>query len=229
MINLLTSPDYINQKIVQFIESRLATAAMLQHSYEYAASFEDFLKVISSTNTLDELASIRSSIVNDIMQATTQQNIQRSKGLDPDLEQSTFTKSEIAAAVKLKRYIQQLSYAKAQCEKNLMKLGWKGGFANDLVRKIVSLINTNNWFNQFLCRICQWWIYCQRLSVDDTSHYFWNHCRPVVLLDSISLLKSLNIPINRHIINWGLRFFTRIFERHLHPLKLTRYEGSVTD
>lgn len=133
MINLLTSPDYINQKIVQFIESRLATAAMLQHTYEYAASFEDFLKVIASTNTIDELASIRSSIVNDIMQATTQQNIQRSKGLDPDLEQSTFTKSEIAAAIKLKRYIQQLSYAKAQCEKNLMKLGWKGGFANELV------------------------------------------------------------------------------------------------
>lgn len=136
MINLLTSPDYINQKIVQFIESRLATAAMLQHSYEYAASFEDFLKVIASTNTIDELASIRSSIVNDIMQATTQQNIQRSKGLDPDSEQSTITKSELAAAIKLKRYIQQLSFAKAQCEKNLMKLGWKGSFANDLVRHL---------------------------------------------------------------------------------------------
>lgn len=133
MINLLTSPDYINQKIVQFIESRLATAAMLQHSYEYAASFEDFLKVIASTNTIDELTSIRLSIVNDIMQATTQQNIQRSKGLDPDLEQSTFTKSELAAALKLKRYIQQLTFAKAQCEKNLMKLGWKGSFANELV------------------------------------------------------------------------------------------------
>ncbi|XP_037027852.1 sorting nexin-25 isoform X2 [Bradysia coprophila] len=153
MINLLTSPDYINQKIVQFIESRLATAAMLQHSYEYAASFEDFLKVIASTNTIDELASIRSSIVNDIMQATTQQNIQRSKGLDPDSEQSTFTKSEIAAAVKLKRYIQQLSYAKAQCEKNLMKLGWKGGFANDLNLSMVDILSTvvgRRYFTLFL-------------------------------------------------------------------------------
>lgn len=133
MIDLLTSPDYINQKIVQFIESRLATAAMLQHSYEYAASFEDFLKVIASTHTIEELTSIRSSIVNDMMLATTQQNIQRSKGLDPDLEQSMMTKSELAAAIKLKRYIQQLSFAKAQCEKYLMKLGWTGSFANDLV------------------------------------------------------------------------------------------------
>ncbi len=143
MINLLTSPDYINQKIVQFIESRLATAAMLQHSYEYAASFEDFLKVIASTNTVDELVSIRSSIVNDIMQATTQQNIQRSKGMDPDSEQSTFTKSELAAAIKLKRYIQQLSFAKAQCEKNLMQLGWKGSFANDLVSYSTSAFLTS--------------------------------------------------------------------------------------
>ncbi|KAJ6637054.1 Sorting nexin-25 [Pseudolycoriella hygida] len=153
MINLVTSPDYINQKIIQFIESRLATAAMLQHTYEYAASFEDFLKVISSTNTVEELSSIRSSIVNDIVQATTQQNIQRSKGLDPDADQSTFTKSEIAAAVKLKRYIQQLTFAKAQCEKNLLKLGWKGNFANDLNLSLIDILSTvsgRRYFTLFL-------------------------------------------------------------------------------
>lgn len=132
MIKFLTSPDYINQKIVQFIESRIATATLLHHSYEYAASFEDFVKLIASTNTIDELVSIRKSIVNDIMQATTQQNM-RPKGLDLDSEQSSLTKSEQAAAIKLKRYIQQLSFAKSQCEKSLLKLGWKGSFTNDLV------------------------------------------------------------------------------------------------
>lgn len=46
MIKMLTSPDYINQKVVQNIESRLAAAAIKKRSYEYAATFEDFLKII---------------------------------------------------------------------------------------------------------------------------------------------------------------------------------------
>lgn len=77
---MITSPDYINQKIVQYIETRLAAAAISKRSYEYAASFEDFLKVINNTTCLDELLTIRTSIVNDIMQATTMQNLQRAKG-----------------------------------------------------------------------------------------------------------------------------------------------------
>lgn len=37
------------------------------------------------------------------------------------------------AAVRLKRYIQQLTFAKGQCEKNLSKFGWNGNYSNDLV------------------------------------------------------------------------------------------------
>lgn len=140
---MLTSPDYINQKIVQCIESRLAAAAICKRSYEYAASFEDFLKVINHSNSMDELLSIRTSIVNDIMQATTMQNLQRAKGLDPDTEDgSNLTKSEMSAAVKLKRYIQQLSFAKTQCEKILGKLGWEGNFSNDLNLSIMDILST---------------------------------------------------------------------------------------
>lgn len=133
-IKLLTSPDYINQKLVQYIETRLAVAAISKRSYEYAASFEDFLKMINATTNLDELLSIRTSIVNDIMQATTMQTLQRAKGLDLDSDDSSgLSKSEIAASRKLKHYIQQLSFAKAQCEKNLTRLGWEGSCSNDLV------------------------------------------------------------------------------------------------
>lgn len=132
MINLITSADYINQKIVQFIETRLAAAALNKRSYEYAASFEDFLKIINNSS-IDELVLIRTTIVNDIIQASTMQNMQQAKGLDLDEEQSSFSKSEIAAAAKLKRYIQQLTFAKLQCEKNLTKLGWTGHFSNDSV------------------------------------------------------------------------------------------------
>lgn len=133
IIGLITSPDYINQKIVHYIETRLAAAAINKRSYEYAASFEEFLKIINSTQSSDELVLIRTTIINDIMQATTMQNLQQAKGLDPDSEQSSHSKSELTAATKLKRYIQQLSYAKAQCEKNLGRLGWSGNFSNVLV------------------------------------------------------------------------------------------------
>lgn len=142
IIALITSPDYINQKIVHFIETRLAAEAINKRSYEYAASFEDFIKIICASHSIDELVLIRTSIVNDIMQATAQQNVQTAtKIVDGDGEMgtgaaATLSKSDLAAANKLKRYIQQLSFAKLQCEKNLARLGWTGNFPNEWVSTI---------------------------------------------------------------------------------------------
>ena len=130
---MITSPDYINQKIVQYIENRLATEAINKKSFEYDTSFEDYLKIINNRKTIDELLLIRTSIINDIMQGTTIQNLQRAKGLDLENEQGTLSKSELGAVMKLKRFIQQLTFAKAQCEKGLTKLGWTGSCTNDLV------------------------------------------------------------------------------------------------
>uniref|UniRef100_A0A1B0CG91 Sorting nexin-25 n=2 Tax=Lutzomyia longipalpis TaxID=7200 RepID=A0A1B0CG91_LUTLO len=128
LIKMLTSPDYLNQKIVQYMESRLAAAAISKRSYEYAASFEDFLKIINNSQSVDELLMMRSSIVNDIMQATTMQNLRRAKGLDPDGDE---------------RYIQQLSLARAQTEKNLNKLGWDGNFnTGDLNLSMLDIMST---------------------------------------------------------------------------------------
>lgn len=67
------------------------------------------------------------------MQATTLQNLNRAKGVDPDVEKGTsnpsnINKSEINAAKKLKRYINQLTFAKKECEKRLTSLGWDLGF-----------------------------------------------------------------------------------------------------
>lgn len=68
------------------------------------------------------------------MQATTLQNLNRAKGVDPDnIEKgasnpSNINKSEINAAKKLKRYINQLTFAKKECEKRLASLGWDLGF-----------------------------------------------------------------------------------------------------
>ncbi|XP_073833458.1 sorting nexin snazarus [Musca autumnalis] len=143
MIKMLTSPDYINQKIVQNIEGRLAAAAISKRSYEYAASFEDFLKIINNCGNLEELSLIRKSIVNDLMHATTVQNLQRAKGIDPDNDPDhNLSKSEISAAVRLKRYVQQLTYAKNMCEKNLEKFGWNGNYSSDLDLSLLEILNT---------------------------------------------------------------------------------------
>lgn len=143
IIKLITSPDYINQKIVGHIEARLAAAALSKRSYEYAASFEDFLRVIAAARGTDELLQLRTSVVNDIVQATTQQNLQSAKRAATSNENGDGAagstngggggKADQEAAAKLRRYIQQLAFAKAQCEKNLARLGWTGSFNNDIV------------------------------------------------------------------------------------------------
>lgn len=78
-----------------------------------------------------------------MVQASTQQNVQMAKrGAAANTENgegngngssSSGGKAIAEAASKLRRYIQQLAYAKAQCEKNLARLGWTGSFTNDLV------------------------------------------------------------------------------------------------
>uniref|UniRef100_A0A1B0A8L5 PXA domain-containing protein n=1 Tax=Glossina pallidipes TaxID=7398 RepID=A0A1B0A8L5_GLOPL len=144
LIKTLTSPDYINQKIVQNIESRLAAAAISKRSYEYAASFEEFLKIINNSGNLEELSLIRKTIVNDLLHATTMQNLQRAKGIDPDNDRDhNLSKSDISAAIRLKRYVQQLSYAKAQCEKNLEKFGWNGNYSSDVDLSLIEILNTS--------------------------------------------------------------------------------------
>ncbi|XP_039498777.1 sorting nexin-25 [Drosophila santomea] len=153
MIKMLTAPDYINQKVVQNIETRLAAAAMSKRSYEYAASFEDFLKIINNSGNLEELSLIRKSIVNDLMHATTMQNLQRAKGLDPDHEDHSLSKSELTAAVRLKRYVRQLTMAKGECEKNLAKFGWNGNYSSDIDLTLVEILNTavgRRYFTLFL-------------------------------------------------------------------------------
>lgn len=140
---MITSPDYINQKIVQYIESRLVAEAINKRSYDYAACFEDFLKIISNSTSIDELLMIRASIINDVLQATTMQNSQRAKGVDPDHhdENSIRNKTEMNMAIKLKRYLQQLAYAKSQCEKSLVRLGWEADFNNDLNLSLADILN----------------------------------------------------------------------------------------
>lgn len=81
-----------------------------------------------------------------MMQATTIQNLKRARGIDPDVDKAVLAsgvgKSELLAARKLKMYINQLSYAKKQCEKRLSQLGWDGAFPHqDEYSKVQTIIS----------------------------------------------------------------------------------------
>lgn len=142
-IKMIINPDYINQQIVECIEAKLASIALSRRSFEYATSFQDFLRIINHSINVDELLPIRSSIMNDLMQATTTQNLQRAKGIDIECGSTAGLKrSDINSALKLKKYIQQLSFAKSQCEKNLTKLGWVGNCSNDLNLSLQDILST---------------------------------------------------------------------------------------
>ncbi|XP_015608529.1 sorting nexin-25 isoform X2 [Cephus cinctus] len=123
-IDMITDPDYINQKILMYIEQQQMAEAMHRKTYEYAESFEDFIRMIKSSKDLEVLKHIRYNIVTEIMQATTVQNVKRAQGLDA--ENNTFGKSDAVQARKLKRYISQLTYAKNTCECHMQSLGWDG-------------------------------------------------------------------------------------------------------
>ncbi|XP_012169812.1 sorting nexin-25 isoform X2 [Bombus terrestris] len=123
-IDLITNPDYINQKILSYIDQQQLAEAMHRKTYEYAESFEDFIRMIKSSKDLEVLKHIRYNIVTEIMQATTIQNIKRAQGLDSDT--NAFGKSDAIQAQKLTRYISQLTYAKNTCECHMQSLGWNG-------------------------------------------------------------------------------------------------------
>lgn len=147
-IENITDPDYFNRKVIEYIEAQKIAATMHRRTFEYANSFEDFLKMIQKTHDIEMLKGIRYNIVTEIMQATAHQNLYRSKGLDPDIDKTSgnptgINKSNINAAKKLRRYINQLTFAKKECEKRLTSLGWDLGFQFQDDSKKVCRISKN--------------------------------------------------------------------------------------
>lgn len=56
---MITEPDYINQKILNYLEAQKAAAAVHNRTLEYAKTFEDFIKLIQNCKDKDDLKRIR--------------------------------------------------------------------------------------------------------------------------------------------------------------------------
>ncbi|XP_045763769.1 sorting nexin-25 [Maniola jurtina] len=165
-IDLVTEPDYINQKIIQYLEAQKEVDAMHVRTHEYAKTFEDYIRLINSCNNVDTLKRLRYDIVTQIMQATTLQNIKRAKGIDIDMieksnNQHNVSRQQVTDAKKLKRYIDQLTIAKAECEAALWKLGWDGAFPaveSDSkampLHKVMESVTGRRYLSMFLETLC---------------------------------------------------------------------------
>lgn len=181
LVHAITAPDFLNQHIVHQIETRLAAVALRKRCYEYAASFEDFVRVIGGTQSVDELLLMRTSCVNDILQAQTQLQLQTATAKSETSETismsspTTMTGSNCKHSVgqmdgnegrnngagvssthpdrqhlaRLRRYVLQLTYAKAQCERHLRRLGWTGAYADDAPLAMADVLATVTGRRQF--------------------------------------------------------------------------------
>ncbi|XP_062991566.1 sorting nexin-25 isoform X6 [Elgaria multicarinata webbii] len=124
MVELLSDPNYINQMLLLQMEYREQVNEHHKRAYTYAPSYEEFIKLINSSSDVEFLKQLRYQIVVEIVQATTISSF-------PQLKRQKESKGKETAAMKadhlrarnMKRYINQLTVAKKQCEKRIRLLG----------------------------------------------------------------------------------------------------------
>lgn len=59
VIEMLTDPDSINQKILTYIQQQPQSQILQKKSYAYTANFEDFVQMIKTCNDTESLKHIR--------------------------------------------------------------------------------------------------------------------------------------------------------------------------
>ena len=69
LIDMLSEPDYLNQKLIDFITSKENTKNNINRTFSYE-NYEDVIKTIKTSSNLEELTEIHYKIMNELMQAT---------------------------------------------------------------------------------------------------------------------------------------------------------------
>lgn len=124
LVEVLSDPDYINRMLLSQLEQREQLAEHHKKAYTYAASYEDFIKLISSSSDVDFLKQLRYQIVVEIIHATTISSLpQLKKQKERKAKETAAMKADLLRARDMKRYINQLTVAKKQCEKRIRLLG----------------------------------------------------------------------------------------------------------
>ncbi|XP_074847943.1 sorting nexin-25 isoform X1 [Carettochelys insculpta] len=123
-VELLSDPDYVNQMLLSQMEYREQVNEHHKKAYTYAPSYEEFIKLINSNSDIEFLKQLRYQIVVEIVQATTISNFpQMKRQKDTKGKETAAMKADLLRARNVKRYINQLTVAKKQCEKRIRLLG----------------------------------------------------------------------------------------------------------
>ncbi|XP_058145856.1 sorting nexin-25 isoform X2 [Dasypus novemcinctus] len=120
-VALLSDPDFLNQMLLAQLERREQASEHHRRAYTYAPSYEEFIKLINSSSDVEFLKQLRYQIVVEIIQATTISSfpqLKRHKG-----KETAAMKADLLRTRNTKRYINQLTVAKKQCEKRIRALG----------------------------------------------------------------------------------------------------------
>ncbi|XP_044311169.1 sorting nexin-25 isoform X1 [Varanus komodoensis] len=124
MVELLSDPNYINQMLLAQMEYREHVNEQHKRAYTYAPSYEEFIKLINSSSDVEFLKQLRYQIVVEIVQATTISSFPQLKRQKESKGKETASmKADHLRARNMKRYINQLTVAKKQCEKRIRLLG----------------------------------------------------------------------------------------------------------
>jgi hypothetical protein len=141
-------------KIISFLNAKNLKKCKNQ-IYIYAANYEDFVKLIKTSNSLDELKELDYRIIIEVIHSTMISNLKRSK-LSNSFSNDT-NKGELLMSRDLEKYINQLKYAKKLCERRIK------GFNNvisdndnvlsekrNFVEREVCFLNKNNVYENLI-------------------------------------------------------------------------------
>uniref|UniRef100_A0AAY4BIF6 Sorting nexin 25 n=1 Tax=Denticeps clupeoides TaxID=299321 RepID=A0AAY4BIF6_9TELE len=123
LVEVLSDPDYINRMLLFQLEQREHQMELHRKAYTYAPSYEEFIKLISNSNDVDFLKKLRYEILLEIFQATTINSLPQVKKNKESKGKEKAIKTDLLRARNMKRYINQLTVAKKQCEKRICLLG----------------------------------------------------------------------------------------------------------
>ena len=125
-IEMVCSPDYINQKLLAYLIKREEATKSNHKRYKHN-TYEDFMKHVEKCEDLGELEEIRQNIITDILQAKAvhKMKMARSARLHGGQFPIPIPAEKVRTLMQrdLDVYINQLGNAKTVCERHIQKLG----------------------------------------------------------------------------------------------------------
>jgi hypothetical protein len=67
---LITDPDYLNQNLIAYLTKKEAISQATSSKEKHAATYEDFIKLIKSSISVDEIKQHHLKVINEIIQVT---------------------------------------------------------------------------------------------------------------------------------------------------------------